>query len=119
MYIFITIIFIAELIIAFQLIMLIIKVDKRICDINDCVKEFNPLVETCMEYVRCLRLSFGEKIKKTVEFVNKQRQKIIVKTTITICIYVLLFMFKIKKIKFNKIGKLAGAIRDIALDLAV
>ncbi len=119
MYIFITIIFIAELIIALQLIMLIMKIDKKVCDINDCVKEFNPLVETCMEYIKCLRLSFGEKIKKTVEYIKKQREKIIVKTMITVGIYAILIIFKVKKIKFKKIGKLAGAIRDIAIDLAV
>lgn len=119
MYIFITIIFIAELIIALQLILLILRVDKKICDINDCVKEFNPLAETCMEYIKCLRLSFGEKFKQTVEFVKKQREKIVIKTMITVGIYAVLILFKVKKIKFKKIGRLAGAIRDIALDLAV
>lgn len=119
MYIFITIVFIAELIIAFQLISLIIKADKKVCDINDCVTEFNPLAKTCMEYARCLSNTFSSNIQKGINFFKKQREKIVIKTLITISIYGLLIAFRLKKIKIKKIGKLIGAIRDIAIDLAV
>ncbi len=119
MYIFIAIIFIAELIIALQLILLITKLDKRVCDINECVKTFNPLAKTCMEYIRCLTSQFCTKVSKSIEFVKKQREKIIMKTIITVSIYSLLFIFKFKKIKAKKINKLLGAIRDVAVDLAV
>lgn len=119
MYIFIAIIFIAELIIAIQLILLITRLDKKVCDINECVTAFNPLVKTCMEYVRCLTSQFCTKVAKSIEFVKKQREKLIVKTIISISIYSLLFIFKFKKVKAKRINKLLGAIRDVAVDLAV
>jgi hypothetical protein len=115
----IAIVFIAELIIAFQLISLIMKADRKVCDINACVKEFNPLAETCMQYIRCVTTTFTTNVKKCVEFIQKQKSKLIIKTIITVAIYAGLFLFKFKKIKIRKIGNLAVAIRDIMLDLTV
>ena len=119
MYIFIAIIFIAELIIALQLILLITKLDRKVCDLNECVTAFNPLAKTCMEYVRCMTSQFCTKVAKSIEFVKKQREKIVIKTIISVSIYSLLFIFKFKKLKTKKINKLIGAIRDVAVDLAV
>lgn len=119
MFMLIVIVFIAELIIAFQLIALIRKADKKVCNINACVKEFNPLAQTCMQYARCLSASFSEKIKKGIEIVQKQRLILIFKTIIVIAIYAGLILFRIKRIKFNRLSNLIGAISDIAFDLAV
>ena len=119
MYIFISIIFIAELIIALSIINFIIKADRKICDINDCVTEFNPLAKTCMQYVRCVTTSFCEKIKTGMGFIKKYQQKVIGKTILTVSIYSMLVLFRLKRIRAKKIYKLVGAIGDIALDLAI
>ena len=119
MFMLIAIVFIAELIIAFQIISLIMKADRKVCDINACVKEFNPLEKTCMQYARCLSASFSEKIKKGIEVIQKQRLILISKTIIVVAIYTGLILFRIRRIKFNRLSNLIGAISDIALDLAV
>ena len=119
MYIFIAIIFIAELIIALQLIVLIMKADKKVCDINECVSTFNPLAKTCMQYVRCITTQFNSGVAKGVAFIKKYKQRLIMKTVITVSIYAVLFLFKFRKIKMKKIRKLVGAIRDVALELAI
>ncbi len=119
MYIFIAIIFVAELIIALQLIFFIRKADKKILDINDCVKEFNPLAKTFMQYVRCVSTDFSKKIKSGIDFVKKQNEKMIIKTVTSVAIYTVLIFFRMKKLKAKRIYNLIGAIRDVALELAI
>lgn len=119
MYIFIAIIFIAELIIALSLINLMVKADKQVQDLNECVKAFNPLAKTCMQYVRCLSSEFCGKIKSGINFITKQQKKVIVKTISVIAIYSMLLFFKIKKIKAKRIYSLVDAIQDILFELVV
>ncbi len=119
MYIFIATIFIAELIIAFSIINLIIKADKKICDINDCISEFNPLAKTCMQYVRCVSTSFFTNVKTGIDFIKKHQEKIWVKAISTSAIYLMLVLFRIKRIKVKKLFNLVGVIADIALDFVV
>lgn len=119
MFMLIAIVFIAELIIAFQLIALIKKADRKVCDINACVKEFNPLAQTCMQYVRCVTTNATLSVQKILKFIDRQKSQFLIKTIITISLYTGLIIFKLKKIKIRKIGNLIGAISDIALDLAV
>lgn len=119
MYMFIAIVFIAELIIFFQLISLIMKIDKKVCDINSCVKEFNPLAKTYMQYLRCLTSTFLSKLNTGIEFVKKQREKFIFKSITTVALYCMLLLFRLKKVRLRRIGNLVGAIRDILLDLTV
>ena len=119
MFMLIAIVFIAELIIAFQLITLIKKADRKVCDINACVKEFNPLAQTYMQYVRCLTTSATSSVQKILKFIEKQKSQFLIKTVVTFSLYAGLVIFKLKKIKIRKIGNLIGAISDIALDLAV
>lgn len=119
MYIFIATIFIAELIIALSLINLMVKVDKKVRDFNECVKAFNPLTQTSLQYFRCLSTNFRDKIKGTIDFFKKQHKRLIVKTISTVAIYSMLVLFKTKKIRMSKILNLAIAIRDIAMELAI
>ena len=119
MYILITIVFIAELIIAFNLINWIRKADKKVCAYNDCVKEFNPLVEISLQYARCLVGNFNEGFEKVYTFIKKKQEQIIFKILVMIAIYSILILFKIKTTKASKIYKLIGVIRDIAIELAV
>lgn len=119
MYIFIAIVFIAELIIAINLILLIVKADRKVCEINDCVEVFNPLVETFMQYARCLVKSFNCTFTDIVEFFKKKKEQVIFKTVVMIVIYLFLIVFKLKTKKASKIYKLISAIRDLALEIAV
>ena len=105
MYLFIAIIFIAELIIACTVINFIVKADRKVRRYNACVETFNPLAQTCLQYSRCLISTFN----RSFEF----------KTIVIIAIYSMLFLFKIKADKASKFYKLAGVIRDIVTDFAV
>lgn len=115
---FIAIVFIAELIIALNLIMLIVKADKKVREINDCVTVFNPLAETFMQYVRCLVKSFNSSFTDVIEFFKKKKEQVIFKTVVMIAIYALLIVFKLKTHKASKIYRLISAIRDLALEIA-
>lgn len=119
MYIFISIIFIAELIIALSIINFIIKADRKVCDLNDCVTEFNPLAKTCMQYFRCVSDSFCKSVQTGIDFIKKHNERAWVKVISSVAIYSMLVLFRIKRIKAKKLFNLVGAIGDIALDLAV
>lgn len=119
MYILILIVFIAELIIAFTLINLIVKADKKVCELNSYVEAFNPLAETFLQYVRCLVSNFHKSFEKIFTVIKKKQEHILSKTLIIITIYGILILFKIKPKKASKIYRLAGAIQDIMLELAI
>jgi hypothetical protein len=119
MYIFAIIVFIAELIIALQLIGFILKADREVCRINACVEAFNPLAQTCLQYVRCLISNFNKSFEKIFELIKKKRQQVISNTFIMLSIYLILILFRIKTKKFSKIYKLVGAIRDVAIEFAL
>lgn len=119
MYILITIVFIAELIIALNLINLLIKADRAIMHFNACIEVFNPLAKTCMQYARCLVLNFSTATEKLFKFIRKKQQQVVSNTLIIATIYLFLIVFKIKTKKVSKIYKLIGSIRDIAMELAI
>lgn len=119
MYILFAIIFIAELIIALQIIFLIRKADKKVCDFNECIKAFNPLAKTYLQYIRGLSKNFCGNISKSINLFKKQQKKFVIKIISSFAIYVMLLFFKTKKLKIKKIYGLVGAIRDIAINLAI
>ena len=119
MYLFVAIIFIAELIIAVTVINYIVKADRAVIKYNECVKVLNPLVLTCMQYARCLVSSFNKSFEKFIVFIKKKQEQVVYKTIIVIAIYAFLFLFKMKADKASKIYRLVGAIRDVVVDFAV
>jgi len=119
MYIFIAIVFIAELIIALNLISLIVKADRKVRYYNECVDAFNPLAETALQYARCKVSEFNKSFGHVFEFIKKKKEQVIFKTIFMIAIYAMLILFKIKMKKASKIYKLISAMRDLALELAV
>lgn len=119
MYLFIAIIFIAELIIACTVINYIVKADRAVCKYNECIKVFNPLVLTCMQYARCLVSAFNNSFEKFVVFIKKKQEQVVYKTILIIVIYTFLFLFKMKADKASKIYRLIGAIRDVVVDFGV
>ncbi len=119
MYLFIAIIFIAELIIACTIINLIVKADRKVRSYNACVEAFNPLAQTCLQYARCLVSTFNQSFETFFVFIKKKQEQIIFKTIVIIAIYSLLFLFKIKADKASKVYRLVGVIRDIVSEFAV
>lgn len=119
MYLFIAIIFIAELIIACTVINFIVKADRKVRRYNACVETFNPLPQTCLQYSRCLISTFNRSFENFFVFIKKKQEQIVFKTIVIIAIYSMLFLFKIKADKASKFYKLAGVIRDIVTDFAV
>ena len=119
MYLFIAIIFIAELIIACTVINFIVKADRKVRRYNACVETFNPRAQTCLQYSRCLVSTFNRSFENFFVFIKKKQEQIVFKTIVIIAIYSMLFLFKIKADKASKFYKLAGVIRDIVTDFAV
>ena len=101
MFMLIAIVFIAELIIAFQLITLIKKADRKVCNINACVKEFNPLAQTYMQYVRCLTTSATSSVQKILKFIEKQKSQFLIKTVVTFSLYAGLVIFKLRNQRYR------------------
>lgn len=116
---FTAIIFIAEIIIAYQVLSVIIRLDKKVCEANCIVKEFNPLAETFMRYIRMQVASVYDKISKAVKFINEQRKKTLFKIALIIGINLLFIMLQIKKVRVNKAINLAVAVLDIIADIRV
>ncbi len=119
MYILIAIVFIAELIIALNIILLIVKADRKVCEFNVCVEAFKPLAQTVLQYARCLVRSFNCSFDKVLAFFKKKKEQVIFKTVVMISIYVILIVFKIRTKKVSKIYKLISAMRDLALELTI
>jgi hypothetical protein len=117
MYIFIAIIFIAELIIAFNLIAWILKADRVVCEYSLYVKAFNPLAQTCLQYARCKVSELNKMVVCVFDYIKKKREQVVTKTIFMIGVYAILVLFKIKKKKVSKIYKLISLIRDLALEL--
>lgn len=116
---FIAIIFIAELIIALNLISWIVKVDRKVCKYNQCVVVLKPLVQTALQYVRCLVNNFNRSFEKVYTFIKKKKEQVIFKTVVMIAIYIVLIVFKIRTKKVAKIYKLLSVMRDLTLELAI
>lgn len=119
MYIFIGIIFISELIIAHFIISNLIKWDRKVRYYNACVESFNQLLQTCLQYGRCLVASFKNSFEKFIAYVKKKHEQLITKVVLAVVIYSVLILFKVKTKKAKKIYKLAGVIKDLVLELAV
>jgi len=119
MYILISVIFIAELIIAYQLVSLIVKLDKKVCDINECVLELKPLAQTSLQYARLLVKNLIDKTNNIIGMMTKRKEQAIAKTILFLAINVMLIIFRIREVKPNKIFKLALALLDVASDLSI
>ena len=114
MYLFIAIIFIAELIIAVTVINYITKIDNKVLELNSCVEVFNPLAEVCLQYARCLATTFRLNFDKLINFISHKRKQIFNKLLILIAIYIVLFLFRAKSKKYSNAYHIAGVIQDIA-----
>lgn len=119
MYIFIGIIFIAELIIAHFIISNLIKWDRKVQYYNACAESFNPLLKTCMQYGRCIVATFKNSFENVIAYVKKKHEQFVTKIVFAIAIYSVLVLFRVKTQKIKKIYKLAGVVKDLVIELAV
>lgn len=101
MYLFIAIIFIAELIIALHIISAVVKADKYVCRLNERVQECHPQIE---QYIFCIKdcISCAKScIEATISFLKCKQQEFTNRIIKTLLVYVLLLL--IEK-KFKKIS---------------
>ena len=108
MYLFIAIIFIAELIIVFHIISAIVRADKYVCRLNERVKECHPQIEQCIfsikdcvscakscveaavNFIKCKRQEFVNRIIKTLFYNRRKETEVEIKenkpfNTVTMC----------------------------------
>ena len=69
-YFLISIVFIAEIIIAFTIIMHIIKLDKKLIEYNKFIDEVKPLIKDIMETTRKLSEEFSKLAPKFVDMIK-------------------------------------------------
>ena len=119
MYMLISIIFIAELIIAYQLISFIMKADRKICDLNCCLAEFKPLAQTFMQYLRLQISNVAKKAYAVINIIKKRKEQAFLKVIMFTAVNVIFFTFKIKRIKPKSFLKLVLAALDVATDISL
>ncbi len=112
MYLFIAIIFIAELIIASSLISNIVKADKYVCAIDKKVTQSHPKTEKALfcfrESVRCLKSCF----EASTEFLKCKQRELKMRIIKTLIIYALLLVIKSKYKKLAKAAKFIVFAKD-------
>ncbi len=96
MYLFIAIIFIAELIIASNVISCIVKADKRICSLNEQIIQTMPKIQKGLsglkDCVKCIKTTFD----CAAGFVKKKQREFKMRIIKAIIIYALLLIMKSK-----------------------
>ncbi len=90
---FFIIVFISELIIVCTLISWIMKLDKKVCEINECFPIIKPLVEDTFTLVRININSIALSLNKIQIKIEQQKNKyktIIIKNVVTFVLFMLL-----------------------------
>ncbi len=103
MFLFITTIFIAELIIVSTLIFYIIKADKAVIRLSKQVSEYRPQIQEVLDSIKTAVIEINDKKDLVYEYLRKKRDQWIFKTLQTVLIYFLLFLFRGKCKKAAKI----------------
>lgn len=109
MFLFIAIIFIAELIIASSLISNIMKADRYVCNLNEKVTQYRPKIEKVLfsftDCLKCINSSF----ESATTFLKRKQQEFKMRIIKTIIIYGLLLVMR------SKFKKLATVCKYIVL----
>ncbi len=112
MYLFIAIIFIAELIIAGNIINGILRAARKIRALNSRVKELKPEIHNAIvqtrECVSCLQTG----VNAAITFVKRKHQEVMRRITRTILIYLMLILIKNKYKKLATICQYAVLAKD-------
>lgn len=99
----ISIVFIAELIIAFSIIINLVKLDKNINEATVFIDDFNPRLKEVLELMSKISVQVAELIPIWVENLKKERDKIILNQTKSLISGILFWSINIKVI--NRLRK--------------
>ncbi len=113
MYLFITIILIAELIIAINIICLILKLDKKVIACDKKIYEFRPEICKKLHEFKDGVTTFVKNVHSMIEFGKIQRNKYIIKIVQNILVYLLLFLLKTRSKKSITAIKMAMNLSDL------
>lgn len=112
MYLFISIILIAELIIATALVCQIRKLDRRIVEINGRVSEFRPQLESGLAVAKESVAKVVLVVKGACEYLKMQREKWVISIVENILIFLLIYLLKGKRKKYVSAVQLVFALKD-------
>ena len=107
MYVFISIILIAEFIIAFAIIFGILKLDKKVNELTEIVEQSRPKFTEKLKEIRRSSENWIIKVKDFCEFIKIQRERYIINLIKNIAVFFLLMMAKGKSKKFLSAVELA------------
>lgn len=112
MYFFIAIILIAELIIAANLIWLMLKLDKKVLEADQKVREIRPELKQGLKAAKNAVAKFVEGVHSLCRFAEKKKKEYTISIVKTILIYLLLFLLKGKRKKCLSVMQLAVVLKD-------
>ena len=112
MYIFISIILIAELIIATAIICQIVKLDKWAIATNSYISEFRPKMEQGLNVFKLGVTKLVDYVQKISLFIKTQREKIILSILQNILITILIISLRGKRKKYLSGIQLVLALKD-------
>lgn len=119
MYLFIAIIFIAELIIALTVITFIVKADKWVCEFNERVLSAKPLIEKTLGVLKSIVSNLQGAVKNTFEIVKRKKEQFILKMIVALVMFISIRTFKGKYRKAGAFLELVLVIKDYWDTLAV
>lgn len=109
MYLFIATIFIAELIIAGSLIIFLIKLDRKVREMNNRVIIFKPVLKGYLKALKKAVYNFQNTFESFFKFLKKKRQQFITKVIIAIVMYASLIFLR------GKFKKTAAVFQTLVL----
>lgn len=112
MYVFIAIIFIAELIIASTILFFIVVADKKVCALSQSVVSSRENLINSIKSARCLIVDLKDKICSGIEFLSRKKQEYMMNIFKNILMYVLLFSLKGNCKKAASICNLVLMVKD-------
>ncbi len=115
MYLFIATIFIAELIIATTLVLLILKADKAILKYNDILKDKRKEIEKALSDLKYCVTSFGDYYDCMINSLKKKRRQFKINLIKNVAMYLSLFMLKGKYKKAAALLQFAVLFHDFWL----
>lgn len=113
MFLFIAVIFIAELIIAVSLVVLIIKADKKVLQINSEVTQIKPKLRKGLEDFKDIIHMLKDKQILLFDLIRRKRNQYVMNIVKSILFYVLLFLLKGKCKKAASICNGILLVKDI------
>lgn len=94
MYLFIAIIFIAELIVALTLINGIIKADRAVCALNKRVLQAKPEIKNFLQQANECASCLKESVNSVITFVKRKHRQVMQRAIKTVLIYFILLTIK-------------------------